>query len=90
VLHGCEIQDECLVGMGAIVMDRAVLESGCLLAAGSLVPEGKVLRGGYLYAGIPAREKRALGDDEKAFLPRSAAHYVALSKQHRNEVQRLG
>jgi carbonic anhydrase/acetyltransferase-like protein (isoleucine patch superfamily) len=89
VLHGCEIQDECLVGMGAIVMDRAVLASGCLLAAGSLVPEGKVLRGGYLYAGIPAREKRELDDDEKAFLPRSAAHYVALSKRHQTEVQRL-
>jgi len=89
VLHGCEIQDACLVGMGAVVMDRAVLESGCLLAAGSLVPEGKVLRGGYLYAGIPAREKRELTDDEKAFLPRSARHYVELARSHRTEVQRL-
>lgn len=90
ILHGCEIQDECLVGMGAVVMDRAVLESGCLLGAGSLVPEGKVLRGGYLYAGVPARERRELNDDEKAFLPRSAAHYVALARLHRTEVQRLG
>ena len=58
ILHGCEVQDACLVGMGSIIMDRAVLNSGCFLAAGSLVPEGKVLRGGYLYAGTPAREKR--------------------------------
>ena len=89
VLHGCEVQDECLVGMGAIVMDRAVLESGCLLAAGSLVPEGKLLRGGHLYAGIPAREVRELHAEEKDFLPRSARHYVGLSRLHRTDVQQL-
>jgi len=83
ILHGCEIQDGCLVGMGSIIMDRAVLESGCFLAAGSLVPEGKILRGGYLYAGSPASEKRELTDEEKAFLKHSAAHYVDLAKTHR-------
>jgi len=82
LLHGCEIEDGCLVGMGSILMDRSRLESGCLLAAGSLVTEGKVLRGGYLYAGSPAREKRELNDDEKAFLKASPAHYVTLSKTH--------
>jgi len=89
ILHGCEIQDECLVGMGAVVMDRAVLEAGCFLAAGALVPEGKVLRGGYLYAGVPAREKRELDAGEKLFLPGSAAHYVALAKLHQTEVKHI-
>ncbi|MBN4061509.1 gamma carbonic anhydrase family protein [bacterium AH-315-G11] len=84
ILHGCEIQDFCLVGMGSIVMDQAVLESGCLLAAGSLVSERKVLRGGYLYAGSPARERRPLTDEEKGFLKHSAEHYVKLSKTHAN------
>ena len=84
ILHGCEIQDECLVGMGSIVMDGAVLESGCLLAAGSLVPEHKVLRGGYLYAGSPARERRPLREEEQAFLQQSAQHYVALAQAHQN------
>ena len=83
VLHGCEIKDGCLVGMGSIVMDHAVLEEGCLLAAGSLVPEGKVLRGGYLYAGSPAREKRELTDKEKAFLKQSAENYMQLAAEHR-------
>jgi len=83
ILHGCEIQDGSLVGMGSIIMDQAVLEAGCFLAAGSLVPERKILKGGWLYAGSPAREKRELTDEEKAFLPRSAAHYVQLSKTHR-------
>jgi len=84
ILHGCEVQDACLVGMGSIVMDQAVLEAGCLLAAGSLVPERKVLRSGYLYAGSPAREKRPLSDEEKAFLKQSAQHYVKLSKTHKD------
>lgn len=82
ILHGCEVEDGCLVGMGSILMDRCRLESGCLLAAGSLVTEGKVLRGGYLYAGSPARERRELNPDEIAFLITSATHYVALSKTH--------
>jgi len=82
ILHGCEVQDRCLVGMGSILMDQAVLEEGCFLAAGSLVPERKVLRGGYLYAGAPARERRKLTDEEKDFLLASARHYVELSKTH--------
>ncbi|HKI61280.1 MAG TPA: gamma carbonic anhydrase family protein [Mariprofundaceae bacterium] len=83
ILHGCEIQDGCLVGMGSIIMDKAVLESGCFLAAGSLVSEGKILRGGYLYAGAPARERRPLTDEEKLFLARSAGHYVQVAHNHR-------
>jgi len=84
ILHGCEIQDFCLVGMGSIIMDQAVLESGCLLAAGSLVTERKVLKGGYLYAGTPAREIRPLRDEEKAFLQRSAAHYIEVARNHQH------
>jgi carbonic anhydrase/acetyltransferase-like protein (isoleucine patch superfamily) len=82
LLHSCEIQDRCLVGMGSIVMDQAVLEEGCFLAAGSLVTERKVLRGGYLYAGSPARERRALTDAEKAGFSDSATHYIEVFKNH--------
>jgi len=82
ILHGCEVQDGSLIGMGSILMDQSVIESGCLLAAGSLVPENRVLRSGYLYAGSPARERRELTDEEKIFLMHSANHYVDLSKTH--------
>ncbi len=82
LLHGCEIQDGCLVGMGSIVMDNAVLEAGCLLAAGSLVTERKVLKGGFLYAGSPARQLRALTSEEQAFLSQSANHYVEMAGRH--------
>jgi len=83
ILHGCEVQSRCLVGMGTILMDQCVLEEGCFLAAGSLVPERKVLRGGYLYAGSPARERRELTSAENEFLLASARHYVELAKTHK-------
>jgi len=86
LLHGCTIGDGSLIGMGAIVMDRALVEPGCLVAAGALVTEGKVLKGGYLYAGAPAKERRALTDDEKRFLLRSAQHYVEVAQQHREQL----
>jgi len=82
-LHSCEIQDFCLVGMGSIIMDQAILEEGCFLAAGSLVTERKVLRGGYLYAGSPAKERRELTEKEKAFLKLSAAHYIEIANNHK-------
>ncbi|MDX8383413.1 MAG: gamma carbonic anhydrase family protein [Ghiorsea sp.] len=90
ILHGCEVQDLCLVGMGSTIMDQAVLETGCFLAAGSLVPERKVLRSGYLYAGSPARERRLLTDEERAFLTHSADHYVKLAALHRSSIKHVG
>lgn len=82
ILHGCEIGDECLIGMGAIIMDHAVLEPQVLLGAGSLVPEGKRLKSGYLYLGSPVRELRPLTADELAYFSYSAAHYVRLQQNY--------
>jgi len=82
ILHGCEIGDECLIGMGSIVMDHAVLEPHVLLGAGSLVPEGKRLKGGHLYLGSPVREVRPLTDEELAYFSYSAAHYVRLQQSY--------
>lgn len=83
ILHGCEIGDECLIGMGAIVMDQAVLQPRVLLGAGSLVPEGKVLASGHLYLGRPAKLVRALTEEELAHFAYSAAHYVRLAANYR-------
>ncbi len=77
ILHGCEIGDECLIGMGAIVMDRVVMPAHVLLGAGSLVPEGKQLESGWLYVGRPARAVRQLTDEEISGLRAHAEHYVA-------------
>jgi carbonic anhydrase/acetyltransferase-like protein (isoleucine patch superfamily) len=83
LLHGCRVGDRCLIGMGSIVMDGAVLESDIILAAGSLVTEGKVLESGYLWCGSPAKRLRKLTDEERAFLPYVAGHYVKLAEKYR-------
>jgi carbonic anhydrase/acetyltransferase-like protein (isoleucine patch superfamily) len=82
VLHACTIEDRCLIGMGSIVMDDAVLRAGLVLAAGSLVTEGKELEGGYLWVGRPARRARELTEREKAWLEYSARHYVRLKDDY--------
>jgi carbonic anhydrase/acetyltransferase-like protein (isoleucine patch superfamily) len=60
IVHGCTIHDRVLVGMGAIVMDHAVVESDCLIAAGAVVLENSHLESGYVYAGVPAKRVKAL------------------------------
>ena len=83
ILHGCTLQDDCLVGMGAIVMDRAVVQSHTVVGAGSIVPGGKVLESGYLYVGSPARRVRELTEQELSYFAYSAEHYVRLADKYR-------
>lgn len=82
ILHGCTIENECLIGMGSIVMDQAVLQKNVLLAAGSLVPEGKVLESGCLYMGSPVKKIRALSPQEMAYFLYSAQHYIRLKNTY--------
>jgi carbonic anhydrase/acetyltransferase-like protein (isoleucine patch superfamily) len=90
VLHGCEIRHHCLIGIGARVLDRAVLEPRTLLGAGSLVAPGRVLEGGYLWVGAPARRARALNDRELEYLEYVADNYVRLAARHRAATRRDG
>lgn len=82
ILHACTIGDRCLIGMGAIVMDKATLGDDTFLAAGTLVPPGKTLDGGYLYRGNPAVQARPITDDERDMLRYSAEHYVRLKNRY--------
>ena len=83
VLHGCTIGDDCLIGMGAIVMDKVEVEPGVMIGAGSLVTPGKRLASGYLYTGSPARQSRPLTEREKDYFAYSADYYVRLAGRHR-------
>lgn len=83
VIHACTIGPRCLIGIGAIVLDGAVLEAECMIGAGALVPPGKRLEGGYLYMGSPARAVRALEAEERDHLEYSAHHYVRVKDRHR-------
>lgn len=85
ILHGCTLADECLIGMGSIVMDKAIVQKHVLLAAGSLVPEGKVLDSGYLYMGRPAKKMRALTEAEIGHFMYSANHYIKLKNAYLKE-----
>jgi carbonic anhydrase/acetyltransferase-like protein (isoleucine patch superfamily) len=81
-LHGCTIGNEVLVGMGSVVLDRAIIEDRVLVGAGSLVPPGKRLQSGYLYLGNPVKQVRPLNEKEIAFFSYSADHYQRLASQH--------
>ena len=78
ILHGCKIQDSCLIGIGAIILDGAELGEGLIIAAGSLVPPNKKLESGYLYVGSPVKKIRELSEMEKLHLNYSADSYVQL------------
>ena len=86
-LHGCTVGDRVLVGMGATVMDGAVVESDVVIGAGALVTPGKRLRSGYLYAGSPAREIRELSEGEMNYFTYSASNYVNLKDRHIAELE---
>ncbi len=83
ILHACTVEDACLVGMGATVLDGAILREKTLLAAGSLVPPGKELEGGYLWMGSPAKKVRVLTKMELQFFQKSCKKYMALSGQYK-------
>lgn len=82
MLHGCQIGDRVLIGMGAIVLDGAVIENEVMVAAGSVVPPKKRLLSGYLYLGNPVRQARPLTDEEIAYFRQSARNYVALKNDY--------
>ena len=82
ILHGCRIGNECLIGMGSVVMDGVVVEERVLIGAASLVPPGKRLQSGYLYLGNPVRRIRQLTEQELDYFAYSAQHYVRLMKHH--------
>ncbi|MCW8331444.1 gamma carbonic anhydrase family protein [Photobacterium sp. SDRW27] len=82
MLHGCQVGNRVLVGMGAILLDDAIIEEDVIIGAGSLVPPGKRLKSGYLYIGSPIKQARPLTDKERAFLAASADNYVRLKNEY--------
>ncbi|HEX4057762.1 MAG TPA: gamma carbonic anhydrase family protein [Galbitalea sp.] len=83
VVHGCVVEDDCLIGMGAIILNHAVIGAGSLVAAGAVVLEGTVIPPGSLVAGVPAKVRRPLTDEEREHVKLNASHYVELAARHR-------
>ncbi len=80
LVHGCELQDRVLVGMGAIIMDEAVVEENCLIAAGAVVLEKTICRAGGVYAGVPAKRVKELSPELfSGQIERIANNYILYS-----------
>jgi len=84
VIHGCTVQDDALIGMGAVVLNGAVIGSGSLVAAGSVVLEGTVVPPGSLVAGVPGKVKREVTDAERDRVRLGAESYVARAARYRD------
>ena len=87
VVHGATIEDEVLIGMGAIVLNHAVIGKGSLIAAGAVVREGMVIPPGSLVAGVPAKVIKELSPDQRAHIRENAEVYIACARAHRKASQ---
>lgn len=80
IVHGCTIENNVLIGMGAVVMDDAMVKEGCIIAAGAVVLEKTICEAGYIYAGVPAKKIKKLSGEQIANLKKTAANYTFYSK----------
>ena len=86
VLHGCVVEDRCLIGMGVIVLNGARIGAGSILAAGTLVPERAVVEPGSLWMGSPGKFRRELTDEDQASILRYANNYLGYKEQYLQEI----
>lgn len=85
IVHGCRVEDRALIGMGAIVMDDAVVKEDCIIAAGAVVLEKTICEPGHIYAGIPAKKIKKLTEEQIANLKKTAANYIMYSNWFRDQ-----
>lgn len=83
ILHGCTVEDECLIGMGAIILDNAVIGKGSLVGAGALVTQNRQIPPGSLVLGAPAKVVRPCGDAERAMIENGWKEYVERGAEYR-------
>ncbi len=82
VLHGCTVENHCLIGMGAIVLNNARVGEGSIVAAGALVLENAVIPPRSLYVGLPARFQRQLTEGDRTFIDAHARNYLQYKEQY--------
>lgn len=82
IVHGCIVEDFCLIGMGSTILDAAVIGTGSLVGAGALVTPGTIIPPGSLVLGAPARVVRPINPKEREQIEAGAAHYVELSRRY--------
>ncbi|MDI9357122.1 MAG: gamma carbonic anhydrase family protein [Chitinophagaceae bacterium] len=80
IVHGCTLEDNLLIGMGAIVMDGAIVQKESIVAAGAVVLENTVVESGYIYAGVPAKKIKPIDEELKKIFNRLAKNYIMYAK----------
>ena len=90
VLHGCTVEDHCLIGMGAILLNNVKVGEGSIIAAGALVPENTVVPARSLYMGVPAQFKRQLTDAERRFIDGHASRLPGVQRSLSVREERSG
>jgi len=85
MLHGCTIEDRCLIGMGAIILNGARIGAGSIIAAGTLIPEKTVVEPRSLWMGSPGRFRRKLGDADQETILRYAKNYFGYKEEYLRE-----
>ena len=88
LLHGCTVEDECLIGMASTILNRAVIGTGSVVAAGALVPEGMKVPPGSLVMGVPGRVVRPVDDALRERIQMTWVHYIEQAKRHKAGIQR--
>ena len=85
MLHGCTIEDECLIGIGAVVLNGAKIGHGSVIAAGAVVPEGAEVPAESMVMGVPAKVRRPLTPEERERFRQNALHYVEAAQIYKEE-----
>jgi len=84
-LHGCTIEDTCLIGMGSVILNNVCVGRGSIVGAGTVIPEGMVIEPNSLVMGIPAKVKRKLGPQDEETILRYAKNYLDYTKAYLSE-----
>ena len=84
-LHGCVIEDRCLIGMGSIILNGAKIGTGSIIAAGTLIPEGTVVEPGSLWMGSPGKFRRKLDEQDQETILRYARNYLGYKEEYLKE-----
>ena len=83
IVHGCTLKDNVLIGMGAIIMEHAIIESGSIIAAGAVVLENTLVEANSIYAGVPARKVKTVDDTRSDVFARTASNYIMYADWYR-------